>query len=242
MGRRYQNSPIIEALCEFRFESHASWDLAIPGLVFHQLRETFPVRRTVEFPVMLDADTVRSTPEYIQFVRQDETALVQLGQGVLTVNHLKPYPTWNEFAPMIRRAFDVYREVAQPKALQSVTLRYINRIEIPESDVDLQEYLQFYPFLGPHLPQTINAFIVGAQVPFDDERDALRLQLTSTASGTPTMATFILDLNYSLANAGAVSLDSVFNWIDQAHLRIEDAFEACVTDKLRAIFGEERGR
>jgi uncharacterized protein (TIGR04255 family) len=191
---------------------------------------------------MLDIDTVRALPEYSQFVREDETALVQIGQDVLTINHLKPYPTWDHFAPMIMRAFNVYREVAQPKALQHIALRYINHIEIPGTGVNLGEYLQFYPFLGSGLPRTVNAFIVGAQIPFDDERDILRLQLTSTAGTTPAMVAFLLDLNYSLVKPEAVSLHHVSNWMDSAHLRIEDAFEACLTDKLRTIFEEERGR
>lgn len=242
MGKRYENSPIIEALCEFRFESRTSWDLAIPGLIYSELRDTFPKRRTVASPVMLDANTVRATSEYIQFVREDEIALVQIGQDVLTINHLRPYSTWDQFAPMIMHAFNVYREVAQPKALQHVALRYINHIEIPGTGVDLEKYLQFYPFLGPRLPRTVNAFIVGAQIPFNDERDALRLQLTSTAGTTPTTAAFLLDLNYSLVESDAVSLHHVSDWIDSAHLRIEDAFEACLTDKLRTIFEEKDKR
>lgn len=45
MGRRYRNSPLIEAGCEFRFAPGEPWDLAIPGLLYEKFREKFPKRR-----------------------------------------------------------------------------------------------------------------------------------------------------------------------------------------------------
>ena len=45
MSRRYKNSPIIEAICEFQFEENSEWDLTVPGLVYDRVQNEFPIRR-----------------------------------------------------------------------------------------------------------------------------------------------------------------------------------------------------
>ena len=89
MGRRYKNPPIVEALCEFRFDPDSPWDLAMPGLVYERVRDTFPKRRQAkQFAVEVSAGQkgveqhVRTT-DRMQFLREDEKALVQVGPHLL---------------------------------------------------------------------------------------------------------------------------------------------------------------
>jgi uncharacterized protein (TIGR04255 family) len=73
----------------------------------------------------------------------------------------------------------------------------------------------------------------------EDSRDALRLQLASLAGLSVEAATIILDLDYFLVQPGAVALDEVATWLTNAHARIEEIFEGCITDQLRQNFEEE---
>ncbi len=244
MGRRYKNPPIIEALCEFRFKPGIPWDLAIPGLVYEKVREDFPKRRqarALETNISAGAEGIEQqvrTTDRMQFLREDERALVQVGPDLLTVNHLRPYPTWQEFLPLIRKGLEAYCEAAGPEGIRRIGLRYINHIEIPEQRIELKDYFEFRPFVGPHLPQDFGPFILGIQVPYEDSRDTLRLQLANASVETPDTAAVMLDLDYFLARPGEVSLDSVFEWVEMAHSRVEEAFEACITDRLRQMFEE----
>ena len=223
MGRKYKNSPIIEALCEFRFEAGTPWDLTIPGLLYERIRQTFPGKRPAKhFEV-----TLAPTPgqvkhqlvatDRMQFLREDEKALLQVDRDLLVVNHLKPYPTWTEFLPLIRQAFKAYGDVANPKGLRRIGLRYINRIEIPGPRVELEDYLNFRPFVGAGLPQDFASFIVGIEIPYDNSRDRLRLQATTAAAQPPGAVAIMLDLDYFLAQPGQASLETVFEWLDAAH-------------------------
>lgn len=244
MGRRYRNPPIVEALCEFRFDPGSPWDLAIPGLVYEKVRKSFGKRRLVK---ALEASIsggpegieqqVRTT-DRMQFLRDDEKALIQVGPHLLAVNHLKPYPTWQEFLPLIRQGFDAYLEVANPKGIERIGVRYINRIEFPSERIELEEYFEFRPFVGPNLPQDFGSFIVGIQVPYENSRDSLRLQIASAAVKIPDTVAVMLDLDYFLAQPGQVRSDNVFEWVEVAHSRVEEAFEACITDRLRQMFEE----
>jgi uncharacterized protein (TIGR04255 family) len=246
MGKKYKNPPIIEAVCEFRFEPGSPWDLAVPGLVYEKIRDSFPKRhpvREVEFGVIPSASGVEQqvkTIDQIRFLREDEKAFIRVGPDQLAVHHLKPYPSWQEFQPLIMKGFNAYSDAATPKSIQRIGLRYINRIEISGERVKIEDYFQFYPFVGHKLPQEFGPFIVGIEAPYEDSKDMLRVLLTSVRSSAPSTISVLLDLDYFLAKPGAVALDKISEWINVAHDHVEEVFEACITDPLRKIFEEEK--
>lgn len=246
MGRRYKNPPILEALCELWFEPSVPWDLTIPGLVYERVRGDFPKRRQVrafETSVSASPEGVEQqvrTTDRMQFLREDERVLIQVGPDLLAINHLKPYPTWQEFLPLVQRGFDAYCESANPKGIRRIGLRYINRIEIPGLGIEMEDYFLFYPFVGPNLPQEHGPFIVGIQIPHESSRDVLRLQLANASTEMPDVIPVMLDLDYFLAKPGEVALAAVSEWLEIAHNHVEEAFEACITDLLRQMFEEVR--
>lgn len=246
MGRKYKNAPIIESVCEFQFERDSAWDLVTPGLVYEKLKGTFPIRRPAKaLSVEISAGPeetqkqVKAT-DRIHFLRKDEKALVQVGPHLVAINHLKPYPSWQEFLPLVKKGFGAYCEVVEPKSIHHVGLRYINKIEIPTPSIEMQDYFQFHPLVGPNLPQDHGPFIVGIGVPYEDSRDILKIELTSASAETPDNLAAMLDLDYSLAEPGKIPLNDVFEWVEIAHNRIEEAFEGCITDRLRDILEETK--
>jgi uncharacterized protein (TIGR04255 family) len=246
MNRTYRNPPIVEALCEFRFDPASPWDLTIPGLVWEEIKSTFPQKKSatgLELGIHVGAGSVRQQVEpttRMQFLREDATALVQVGTNLLSVNHLRPYPGWQAFAPLIEQGYRAYLEVAQPKSIHRIALRYINRIELLGPRVEMEEYFDFYPFLGSRLPQDYADFIVGIQTAFNGLRDGLRLQLAGPPSKTGDPVLFVLDIDYFLAKPEAVGLDQAIHWVDEAHNRVEDIFEGSISDKLRELFQREK--
>ena len=245
MSKKYINPPLIEALCEFQFDSESLWDLTLPGLIYEKLKETFPRRQQLQVTL-----GVANIPEasgqigimpmipLVRFLDDEGKVLVQLGQNLLTVNHLKPYPSWEEFLPLIRKSFTAYLETAHPKKLQHLGIRYINRIEIPSSHINLENYFQFHPVVSKELPQDIDAFFLAVNISYEESKDTLRIQLTTTDSEVPNTLAIILEISYVFAKPGEVALDSVLEGVDTAHKHVERAFESCITDELRQIFGE----
>lgn len=98
MSKRYKNPPIIEAICEFYFSSDIPWDLTFIGLIYEKLKEFFPKKQQLQVNIAVAAAS--ATKEHVgtipmiplvRFSDSNEKTLVQLGQNLLTVNHLKPY-------------------------------------------------------------------------------------------------------------------------------------------------------
>jgi uncharacterized protein (TIGR04255 family) len=174
----------------------------------------------------------------MQFLRENENALLQVGPDLLVINQLKPYPTWKTYKAMILKALDVYRVVAQPYGFLRIGLRYINRIDVPKSQAQIEDYLLALPQVPEPIPQLFASWVQRVEVPFEDANGSLALQSGSIQQPQQEELAFLLDLDFSTLKAESIALDSAANWIEQAHDRVEQAFEASVTDETRELFKE----
>lgn len=248
MTHQYPKPPVVEAICEFRFKKNElEWDWTIPGLIYNQIKESFPIKRTqnqhdVGFEVpdgdaspMVHAQVTRR----MQFVSQDEKSLVQAGPHLLSINHLAPYPGWPEFSKLIKRILDVYRDVAQSTELERIGLRYINRLEIPEAKVTLEDYISAVPSVPEGIPDNLIRWGQRIDIPYPTENGILMLQTASLNPQNQGRIVFLLDIDFKTINAADLSQTMAIAWVDKAHRILETAFEASITDKTRSLFEED---
>ncbi len=233
----------MEAVCQFRFEAGSPWDMAIPGLIYEKTRQTFPKRKQfkrIDVNLLATDDSV--SPEVnaideIRFMREDEKAFLAVSPHMLSVNMLRPYSSWTDFLPLIKKGFQTYFEIANPKGLNRIGLRYINRIEFDETEngdehkIELDDYFEFRPHIGDKINQVYHSFNVIIEQALEDARDNLRIRLTNEGARKHPQIAIILDLDYSTRK---VSLDGAFDWVDKAHTTVYNTFEACISEKLRA--------
>lgn len=238
MPAKYKMPPLIEVVCEFRFDPTSAWDMVMPGLLFEQVRTTHPKRRdAVSIEVAITAQIPKQQAwQRIQFLSEDGKDIIQVGQHLLAVNRLQPYDSWEEFLPKIKKAYDAYCKVASPQGISRIGLRYINRIVIPREEIRTEDYFEFYPYLGPRLPGMHGPFTVGVQFSFRNEADGLRAELQSGAEHSPGTYSLILDLDYYLTDPTKLGGQDPFDWLGGAHGKIEEVFEACLTPITRELF------
>lgn len=243
MGRKYKNPPIIEALCEFQLSEDTPWDLTVPGLFYEKLNASYPHR---EQSMIQEVELIQETQGLQQRIRlserilcfePDRASLIQLGPRLLVVNVLKPYPTWEGFKPRIVKAWNSLQEVVEVKGLERIGLRYINRFEFPTEKVAIEDYFEFYLFFGQHLPQQVAFFIAVSEFSYDADRDRCRIQLTPSVADKGKTAV-LLDIHYFLAHPREVAASDAMHWVEEAHNRVEQVFEGCITDKLRTLLEE----
>jgi uncharacterized protein (TIGR04255 family) len=246
MGRKYANPPLIEAVCEFKFTVQAKWDLTVPGILYEKVSKDFPLK---EQRIIREIDTTQSpegiqqdirTNERILFLTNDKRIFIQIGQNLLAVNSLKPYPTWERFRPYVENALKSLADIVNVTNLQQVGLRFINRIEIPGTPIELDEYFNFRPHLGNGLPQDMSNFILGTMFPFAGGRENCKVLLTNAVPEKKENTGILLDIDYVLGKSATMQSKEILEWIDQAHLNIEKLFEGSITDRLRSIFQEIR--
>ncbi|BCL82407.1 TIGR04255 family protein [Ktedonobacteria bacterium brp13] len=241
MSRKYESSPIIEAICEFQFEPDPSWDFTILGLVYDKIKDKFPIRNQVAqinaaIAGNVNAAQIDAIP-LMQFLQENRNTLVQVGQNLLTINQLSPYTSWDKFQPYIKESLQAYSEVVTARQIRRVALRYINRV-ILKQGIKLEEYFNFRPTFDQGFPEEFRSFIVGVQIPRDASGGIANLQLGTMDTDDPDSTAVLMDISFVLSQPEEIESGNVLERINTAHDQIEDIFEACITDKLRQEFKE----
>ena len=243
-GRKYRNPPVIEALCELYFAG-SEWDDTIPGRFFESVKRDFPVKRQREIQEAQitiaegqAAAGVRRLPPWIQFVSDKGDRMVQLARDLLVVNQLRPYPKFEDWEPVIYSSLEIYRSLAQPRAVARLGVRYINRVVIPGEEVLLEKYFTVYPQLPKAMGDKHGAFMVRFETPTEGEHTMV---VTFASSPTERVGerAFLLDLYDVYQPATPMPLDAVSQEVRRAHANVEGAFEGSITGELGTLFEPE---
>jgi uncharacterized protein (TIGR04255 family) len=241
--RRYKKPSVSEAICEFQFRGAKEWDWTIPGLLYQEIREEFPQKRQEKaFEINIAQmgkieQSVGGSLSKMQFLREDGSAMVQIGPDLLAINVLPPYPGWEVFEALIRRQFEIYLRVVQPVGFRRIGLRYINQIVFPANIIETTEYFHYYPRLPETVEQIHGPFSMRVLHTYEAERDVMTFQMAHMKP-TGEKLTIALDLDYYLAKPDTVELGKGLEWVSQAHDKIEAMFEASITDSTRNLFEE----
>ncbi|MHC4620261.1 MAG: TIGR04255 family protein [Planctomycetota bacterium] len=244
MTKKYENSPIVEVACEFRFPSRTAWDATVAGMFYGKVRKDFPEKETKQLIV----SSLTSQPVGIQheakseertiFWTSDKKAFFQIGTRLLVIGCLKPYPEWPTYSSHIKTALETLTELVDIKTFERIGIRYINRIEIPKPTVELEKYFEFRPEFGSALPQEIARFQMSCFWVYENDRDACKVRMLNVPADKPNHTDFILDLDYYLARPEQIMSGEGLDWLEKAHSRVEELFEGCISDRLRELFKE----
>lgn len=147
MTRSYERPPILEAICEIRFDKDIS--PAVREEVRVQLESEYPVHELgtfIEVEVKAEGSEQRTTTDtgVIKLSSLDGSDVVVLRAAALSICRMAPYEGWDAFLTTIKRVWKVYRKIAGYKKIIRVGLRYINRIDIlspAESTFEETDYI-----------------------------------------------------------------------------------------------------
>ena len=252
--RRYKNPPIEEALCEFRFQPDQDWDLTIPGKLHVELGDEYSGKPQEQKVVNVSLNAQEGKPSRLSYdegfakihlVTEDGKRQVGVGKDVLSVHMLRPYQDprhpeksgWDEFRPRIEKALDAYWKVAQPKGVNRVGIRYINKIVIPERQVTVESYLRCALPNVSGLPDRLNNFV--SRVEYDYE-NGVRLVLSQGATDAPEAHVgFLLDLDVIWETTESVVQDEALAKVGDLRTREREAFETVITDNAREVFNAD---
>lgn len=233
-------APLVEAVCEVRFEPSEEWDWTVPGRLYDRIGDEFPQREQVQgfgFTLQIGAGSqplvpaVQSASDRVVMGREDGSALVQVGPHQLVINYRLPYPGWGTFAALIDRILRSYLDLVSAPA-QRVGLRYINQIQGPfEEPVDIGSLITLDPPLPPEIDRPLQNFYQRYELLHDDPQGVLVHQ-TGMQTTPENAAVLMLDLDFGSLPGSPPAVSEVGNWLHVAHDRVEEAFRASVNREL----------
>jgi len=242
-GRKYRKPPVVEALCEIYFAG-SNWDETVPGRFYDRVKDRFPVKRQREIQEAEvafagsgeAAASVRRLPPWMQFLSEKGDRLIQLGRDLLVVNQLRPYPSFEDWEPVIYAALEVYRDLAQPKGVARLGMRYINRVVIPEPRILMEDYFTVYPHLPREMGEEHGRFMVRFEVLSRKSGHGVLVTFGSAPPSNPSEIVHLLDLYDIFKPSDMLPLDQVPTEVQTAHEDVEVAFEGSITQRLRQLF------
>ncbi len=254
-SEQYPNSPIREAVCEFRFpQGPETWDLSFPGLIYNELKGTFPRRIQQEQPqqmlsfsfgnpqLMPGGFNPADPSQTLMFWKEDtEDGAITIAPNRIGISHYQPYPGWEKFSSIINEAYAAFLKIVQPRSIDRLGLRYINTIEFDTEVVMLPTYFNYFPNFGDALPDLNLNVRMSADFAYNDKRDVARLQLLTVPGQSQNSIAVNLDIDYFLVLPGSVPITDVQEWLSQAHAGVGLIFEGCITDHSREMFGHRGG-
>jgi uncharacterized protein (TIGR04255 family) len=226
MLKHYQNPPLLEAICEFKFQPSANWKPGVVDLIYEKVQAQFPRRETMHG---LNGNEPASNAR-TKFFRADGSALLQVSPKLLAINQLRPYASWRQFKQTILETYSLYRDIAPLASIARLGLRYINQIEIPGTKIEIGRYLR-------GCPEGYHKLFLSTAFPFEAERENLAMIVAHVPHNEGDFLRFYLDLDYGAFPQAAEEIGSA---LERAHDRIEKIFEASITDESRRLFGWER--
>jgi uncharacterized protein (TIGR04255 family) len=241
----YEKAPIIEALIDIRVE------LSGPTLeqlesIHNTVKRQYPgkaarayVQGVLSWGTEVSAVSNQRLVGY-SFSSEDGRQIFQARLDGLTFGRLRPYGSWPELRDEARRLWEIYREISTPQKITRVAVRYINQIDIPIRQIDYKDYFRTTPEVSSALPQGLSGFFMQLHFPQPDFEGILILTQTAVPPPSPDTNSVILDLDVFRQQMDITSDEEVWNLLEILRERKNEFFEASITDRTRALFGERK--
>ncbi len=238
---KYGKPPLQEVICEIHFDRSQP----LKEDEIEQLRpvwkELYPVQNLAEekklgFKISIDGIQAREEHLGSKLIcrSSDGKKLVQLAPTLMAVNHLAVYPGWREgFKPMILSRFSEAHSVLGIEGLSRLGLRYIDRIEIPETPLNWEDWFEF----RIPIPDRFRRPGGKVQIHYDNElEEGLRAvcNIGTIRSEEAGSSTVMFDFDVILA--GNARGDELPDRLELVHEPQALAFEAFLKDNTRELF------
>lgn len=167
---------------------------------------------------------------------QTQGAVAQFRVDGFTFSKLKPYSTWEEVFGEARRLWNVYIQVAQPRLLSRLAVRYINRLRLP-APADLGGYLSAPPVLPQPIPQRMRAFLTRVAVDAPERNlSAILIQASETPLDDSSTIQVLLDIDAFREVALPAEDPSLSEVFEQLRALKNEVFFASVTERTVEMY------
>ncbi len=237
------NAPITEALLNIRVNTPANTQLDQLGRFPQAIRDRYPHRQDrvlvqgrLQFSksdTTLSQSSAHSLDGY-NFRSVDRNQVIQVGLAGFTFSRLRPYRSWDSLRDEAKELWQYYKDMASPENITRLSLRYINRLEIPLPIRDFKDYILTTPEIAPELPQQLSSALMRLVLPISNHV-AIVTQTFDTPSNTNILP-LILDIDVFHERVYAVDSEEIWEVFEELRILKNDIFFKSITDKAKELF------
>jgi len=133
----------------------------------------------------------------VRFRSSDEKHIAQFNRDGFAFSRFEPYVTWERFSEAALTFWSIYQEIAQPREIHRIGLRYINRIQLPLGEMLFEDYINAAPTPPTGLNLPFQKFMHHDTLTVPEQPYSINLIRTiqSPASAGATGFALILDID-----------------------------------------------
>lgn len=237
----YSKAPITEAIIDLRVKPREGLSLSDVEQVRRGEEQSYPdVRHFAiahghfEVGERVGASATQQETGFV-FSSADKKQVVQTRIDGFTFSRLAPYETWESFRDEGRRLWTLYRERVSPAEVRRLAVRYINRFDLPGTQIELKDYFRTTPEVSPDLHQLMSGFFMRVVIPQEELKGQLIINQTIVPPANPAVLSVVLDIDLFREIEVPNSEDEIWQFFEQLHDRKNNVFEACITERAREI-------
>lgn len=246
----YSRPPVGEALIDIKIDPLSPENLPLLEALHAQLSEDYPTKKTrhrYTSTIAVEAGAFVTTPAAsgplgYWFESADNRRIVQARLDGFTYNNIKPVTTdqwagWPAMRAEAKNAWDVYLNAVNPIAITQFAVRYINRIVIPLSPIELYDYFSVPPRVPPDLPyQDMLDFSSSVTIDIPEHKAIAVLRHAPAKEQSPGKVTVMLDIAVIRAHRTPVNDFPIWETLDQLRELKNKIFEASLLPKAKELF------
>ncbi len=236
MTKIYNKPPIVEALIDIQVQPNH----ALNGLlenIHEKIKDEYPnkeniILKTAQVDVQNERTSFTSASAGLKVSSSNKEYVLQLKKTGITFSIVNTYKDWEDLYSKAKKLWEFFLEETNPTKVTRVAVRYINRIDIPALNFDLEEYFNICPKV---FDASLSGFFLQIQIPQQEGGLAI-IHQTATAPVQAGYTSILLDLDIFDFKYLQPNDDNVWKRIDTLRIQKNSLFEKCITDKTRELF------
>lgn len=242
----YTHPPITEAVIELRLKNSIDQE-SLEKIATKLNKKFYPdkkVKIEINFNVEIgntitDKSSAQLTPQGFRLSSADQADVVIISSQSFIVSRLAPYPGWDFLFEKFNSAWKIWRGVTGIQEIDRIGLRYINRIDIPNSgasNMDLEEFLNFNPnnCFFPSIP--MSDYLI--QVTKETQNPLWTATVISTRHPPALLeaVSLILDIDIYRTQEIPIKDSDLYKILIEARDIKNSIFTQCITKKTEELF------
>lgn len=236
-AKHYSRSPIVEARIEIKVKLSPEMEVTNLMQIASAIESEYEIENqyfNINGQITVDSDLVVSAsanhdPVGYSFFAEDKQRRIQARLDGFTFSQFKPYSGWKKLQETAQNLWDIYKKITDPIDIESISLRYVNRIELPDANLSLKDYFTTFPEISPSLSQTSGTQILHLQVPIEEVDSIAHI----TQARVQQQLFVILDINIITQGIISIQAEDIWAKLDLIHQNSDKIFETFITNKTR---------
>ena len=146
------NAPLVEAVIDIRARATTTFnedslrpkiETALTG--YHFLNSHQELQHEIRVESGQASSQVSFDWKGLRFQSDDKKHIAQFNRDGFVFSQLEPYQDWQQLHDEAIKLWPFYLELAQPLAIDRLGLRFINRLQLPIGEFQLEDYLKSAP-------------------------------------------------------------------------------------------------